>query len=68
MNRGLMVIGSLCHLVGSRELTDEEEGKALVLGWCVGWVSYLMLVVCVCVYYVCVCVLCVCVCEVCVCV
>ncbi len=37
-NRGLMVIGSLKHLTASRELTNEEETKALILGWCIEWV------------------------------
>ena len=38
-NRGLMVIGSLKYLVSDRELTDEEERRALILGWCIEWVS-----------------------------
>ena len=33
------MIGSLKHLTSSRELTNEEERKALILGWCVEWVS-----------------------------
>lgn len=38
-NRGLMVIGSLRHLAGDRVLTEEEERKALILGWCIEWVG-----------------------------
>ena len=36
-NTGLMVIKSLCHLV--KEVTPDREKKALILGWCVEWVS-----------------------------
>lgn len=43
-NRGLMVVGSLCHLVGGRELTEEEKKKALILGWCVEWLQAFFLV------------------------
>ena len=32
-----MVIGSLCHLV--KDITPDQERKALILGWCVEWVS-----------------------------
>ena len=32
------MIGSLKHLVSGRELTAEEETRALILGWCVEWV------------------------------
>ena len=35
MNRGLMVVVSLCHLVGDRPLTAEEERLAFTMGWCV---------------------------------
>ncbi|XP_065901608.1 farnesyl pyrophosphate synthase-like [Dysidea avara] len=35
MNRGLMVVVSLCHLVGDRPLTAEEERLAFTLGWCI---------------------------------
>ena len=38
-NRGLMVIGSLKHLTEDRELSQEEERKGLILGWCVEWVG-----------------------------
>ena len=38
-NRGLMVIGSLRHLVQDRVLTEDEEKKALILGWCIEWVG-----------------------------
>ena len=38
-NRGLMVIGSLRHLAGDRVLTEEEERKTLILGWCIEWVG-----------------------------
>ena len=38
-NRGLMVIGSLKYLVKDRDLTADEEKKAIILGWCVEWVS-----------------------------
>ena len=38
-----MVIGSLKHLVSGRELTAEEETRALILGWCVEWVRTLVL-------------------------
>ena len=34
-----MVVGSLKHLVGERELSAEEEKRAMILGWCVEWVS-----------------------------
>lgn len=37
-NRGLMVIGSLRHLAQDRILTEDEEKKALILGWCIEWV------------------------------
>ena len=37
-NRGLMVIGSLRHLAQDRVLTEDEEKKALILGWCIEWV------------------------------
>ena len=39
MNRGLMVVVSLCHLVGDRPLTAEEERLVFTLGWCVEMVS-----------------------------
>ena len=39
MNRGLMVVVSLCHLVGDRPLTAEEERLAFILGWCIEMVS-----------------------------
>ena len=39
MNRGLMVVVSLCHLVGDRPLTAEEERLIFTLGWCVEMVS-----------------------------
>ena len=39
MNRGLMVVVSLCHLVGDRPLTAEEERLAFTLGWCIELVS-----------------------------
>ena len=42
MNRGLMVVVSLCHLVGDRPLTAEEERLAFILGWCIEMVSTLM--------------------------
>jgi len=32
-----MVVSSLQHLK-SRKLTEEEETKAFVVGWCVEWV------------------------------
>ena len=32
-----MVIESLCYLV--KEVTPDLEKKALILGWCVEWVS-----------------------------
>ena len=32
------MIGSLKHLVSGRELTAEEETRAIILGWCVEWV------------------------------
>lgn len=38
-NRGLMVIGSLKHITAGKELTNEEETKALILGWCIEWVG-----------------------------
>jgi len=41
MNRGLMVVVSLCHLVGDRPLTAEEEQLAFTLGWCIELVSSL---------------------------
>ena len=34
-----MVVVSLCHLVGDRPLTAEEERLAFVLGWCIEMVS-----------------------------
>ena len=34
-----MVASSLKHLKGG-ELREEEEKKALILGWCVEWVSF----------------------------
>jgi len=37
-NRGLMVASSLKHLKGGA-MSKEEEKKALILGWCVEWVS-----------------------------
>ena len=37
-NRGLMVVGSLRHLVQDRTLSQDEEKKALILGWCIEWV------------------------------
>ena len=40
-NRGLMVVASLRHIC-DRELTDDEEKKAIILGWCVEWVSMYM--------------------------
>lgn len=43
-NRGLMVIGSLKHLVSERELTEDEERKALILGWCIEWLQAFFLV------------------------
>ena len=33
-----MVIGSLRHLAQDRVLTEDEEKKALILGWCIEWV------------------------------
>lgn len=42
-NRGLMVIGSLRHLAQDRILTEDEEKKALILGWCIEWVHSYML-------------------------
>ena len=44
MNRGLMVVVSLCHLVGDRPLTAEEEQLAFTLGWCIELVRNLFLV------------------------
>ena len=41
MYRGLMVVASLCHLVGDRPLTAEEEQLAFTLGWCLELVSNL---------------------------
>ncbi len=43
-----MVIGSLCHLV--KDITPEQERKALILGWCIEWVSYSILAILMCVY------------------
>ena len=37
-NRGLSVVASLRHLVGA-ELKDEDVQNAIILGWCVEWVS-----------------------------
>ena len=37
-NRGLMGVGSLRHLVQDRTLSQDEEKKALILGWCIEWV------------------------------
>lgn len=39
-NRGLSVIGSLRHLVSPDKLTEEDAKTAVILGWCVEWVSY----------------------------
>ena len=36
-----MVVASLRHIC-DRELTDDEEKKAIILGWCVEWVSMYM--------------------------
>ena len=38
-NRGLSVIGSLRHLVSPDKLTEEDAKTAIILGWCVEWVS-----------------------------
>ena len=38
-NRGVMVAGSLKYLLPGREMNQEEEKKAIILGWCVEWVS-----------------------------
>ena len=38
-NRGVMVAGSLKYLLPGREMSQEEEKKAIILGWCVEWVS-----------------------------
>ena len=43
-NRGLMVVASLRHIC-DRELTDDEEKKAIILGWCVEWVSMYMYII-----------------------
>jgi farnesyl diphosphate synthase len=43
-NRGLMVIGSLRHLAQDRVLTEDEERKALILGWCIEWLQAFFLV------------------------
>ena len=34
-----MVVVSLCHLVGDRPLTPEEERLAFTLGWCIELVN-----------------------------
>ena len=34
-----MVAGSLRYLFPGREMSLEEEKKAIILGWCVEWVS-----------------------------
>ena len=34
-----MVAGSLKYLLPGREMNQEEEKKAIILGWCVEWVS-----------------------------
>ena len=33
------MVVSLCHLVGDRPLTAEEERLAFILGWCIEMVS-----------------------------
>lgn len=38
-NRGLSVIGSLRHLISPDKLTETDEKNAIILGWCVEWVS-----------------------------
>lgn len=43
-NRGLMVIGSLCHLVTQDRITPDMEKKSLILGWCVEWLQGFFLV------------------------
>jgi farnesyl diphosphate synthase len=46
-NRGLMVVGSLHHLLTmltNREPTDDEVKDALILGWCVEWLQGFFLV------------------------
>ena len=40
-NQGLMVTGSLKHLISDRQLAMEEESQALILWWCVEWVRVL---------------------------
>ncbi|XP_019851306.1 PREDICTED: farnesyl pyrophosphate synthase-like [Amphimedon queenslandica] len=44
LNRGLMVIGSLCHLLGLELMTPELENKAIALGWCIEWLQAFFLV------------------------
>ena len=38
-NRGLTVINAFRHLAKPDQLTDDNVLKAMVLGWCVEWVS-----------------------------
>eukprot|EP00731_Ephydatia_muelleri_P025482 Em0017g565a len=43
-NRGVMVAGSLKYLLPGREMNQEEEKKAIILGWCVEWLQAFFLV------------------------
>ncbi|CAH1785976.1 unnamed protein product [Owenia fusiformis] len=43
-NRGMTVINSYCHMIGSAKVTEENKRRARILGWCIEWLQAFFLV------------------------